>query len=207
MSRLPKGAIPMSRRRSARRASAFLPVVLLCVACATTGPAPTTSPAPSAVAVATASPVAPPTAALTPTPTVVATASPAAPTAGSAEPPRASLATEGGDPVDGQLGSYTWAGGGSDSPWLPGAPLRVGIGERLTLTLASGVGVADWTARRIPAASGGGPPDGSGAVALGGGAAPMTFDAPAPGRWSVQVAVRFVDGLGSATYYWRLEVD
>ena len=38
----------------------------------------------------------------------------------SAEPPAATLAAEGGDPVAGQLGSYTWAGGGSDSPWLPG---------------------------------------------------------------------------------------
>ena len=53
----------------------------------------------------------------------------------------ASLAVEGGDPVAGSLGSYTWAGGGSDSPWLPGAPMRVGSGERLRLTLAPKTGV------------------------------------------------------------------
>jgi hypothetical protein len=201
----------MSRCSSRRRVSAILPLVLLCAACAATGPA--TSVPPATTAFATASPVASPTVASTPAPTIIPTATPATPATptptsqGSGEPPTAGLAAEGGDPVDGQLGSYTWAGGGSDSPWLPGAPLRVATGERLTLTLADGVRVEDWTARRVPATTGGGPPDGSGAVAIGGGAAPVVFDAPMPGRWSVQVAIRFVDGLGSATYYWRLEVD
>ena len=32
------------------------------------------------------------------------------------EPPAASLSVEGGDPVVGQLGSFTWNGGGSDGP-------------------------------------------------------------------------------------------
>ena len=36
-------------------------------------------------------------------------------------PPTAALAVEGGDPTDGQLGTYTWGEGGSDAPWLPGA--------------------------------------------------------------------------------------
>ena len=58
-----------------------------------------------------------------------------------AEPPAASLAVEGGDPVVGQLGSFTWGDGGSDSPWLPGAPIPVGAGERLTVAIADGVGV------------------------------------------------------------------
>ncbi|MEA2610414.1 MAG: hypothetical protein QOG32_140 [Chloroflexota bacterium] len=53
------------------------------------------------------------------------------PTASSTQPPDAALAAEGGDPVIGQLGSFTWGAGGSDSPWLPGAPLVVGVGERL----------------------------------------------------------------------------
>ena len=51
--------------------------------------------------------------------------------AGSADPPVASIGVEGGDPVVGQLGTYAWAGGGSSSPWLPGAPIAVGVaGDR-----------------------------------------------------------------------------
>lgn len=130
-------------------------------------------------------------------PTVEASQSPS-----SAEPPTASLAAEGGDPVVGQLGSFTWNGGGSDSPWLPGAPLAVGAGERLTVTLTGGVGSADWSARRVPA----GTANGSGAVGLGGGPAPVAFAAPGPGSWSVQVLVRFAGGLGSAAYYWQFTV-
>jgi hypothetical protein len=120
------------------------------------------------------------------------------------EPPVASLAVEGGDPVAGRLGSFIWAGGGSDSPWLPGAPMRVGSGERLRLTLAPATDVEAWTADRVKA----GTTDGSGAVRLGSGkSGPIAFDAPPAGRWSVQVTVRFADGLGSAIYYWRLDVS
>ena len=120
----------------------------------------------------------------------------------SAGPPPATLAAEGGDRVAGQLGSYTWDGGGSDSPWLPGAPVDVGAGEPLTVTVADGVAVGDWSARRVPA----GTANGSGAAGLGGGDAPVTFSAPGPGSWSVQVVVRFAGGLGSAAYYWQLTV-
>ncbi len=48
--------------------------------------------------------------------------------------------------------------------------------------------------------------NGTGAVGLGAGGPPATFAVPGRGRWSVQVAVRFADGLGSATYYWELTV-
>jgi hypothetical protein len=103
----------------------------------------------------------------------------------------------------GSLGSFTWDGGGSDSPWLPGAPIAVGAGEQLTLTMADGVPVKDWAAKRVPAGTTGG----SGAIALGAGAAsPMTFTAPAPGDWSVQLVVTFGDDLGSAAYYWAVTV-
>jgi hypothetical protein len=36
---------------------------------------------------------------------------------------------------------------------------------------------------------------------------PITFDAPPSGSWSVGVSVLFVDNLGSAAYYWLIEVD
>jgi hypothetical protein len=121
-----------------------------------------------------------------------------------AAPPVASLAVEGGDPVAGKLGSYIWAGGGSDSPWLPGAPIRVGSGERLRLSLAPATGIQSWTATRVKS----GTTDGSGAVAVGSGTkGPVAFDAPPPGHWSVEVTLRFADDLGSATYYWRFDVS
>ena len=124
------------------------------------------------------------------------------PTAVAAAPPDATLAVEGGDLVAGQLGSYTWNGNGSDSPWLPGAPITVGVGERLTASLDPDVGVATWSARQVAA----GTSDGAGAVGLGEGAAPVSFAAPAPGHWSVQVIIGFTGELGSATYYWDVTV-
>jgi hypothetical protein len=120
-----------------------------------------------------------------------------------ASPPTASLEAEGGDPVAGQLGSYTWAGGGSDSPWLPGSALTVGAGEPLTVRLGRPAVVADWTASRVAA----GTTDGSGAVALASAEAePIRFVAPPAGRCSLQLQVRFDGGADSATYYWLLDV-
>src|SRR5690242_17082689 len=63
-------------------------------------------------------------------------ASPSAEPSVAAEPPAASLSAEGGDPVVGELGSNTWHGAGSDSPWLQGSPIRVGASEPLTVTIA-----------------------------------------------------------------------
>lgn len=171
-----------------RSAPTILSVVLLASACTTGTPTGSTAGSPTG-------PVASATAGAGAGATADASHS-------SAEPPAASLAAEGGDPVTGQLGSFTWGDGGSDSPWLPGAPLAVGSGERLTVTVADGIRVADWSARRVPA----GTTNGSGAVGLGSGGAPITFAAPDPGSWSVQVTVRFAGSLGSATYYWQLTV-
>ncbi len=137
-------------------------------------------------------------------------ASPSGPAAGVARsahpsdagPPAATLVAEGGDPVVGQLGSFTWGGGGSDSPWLPGRPVVVGAGEPLTVNVADGVDVSAWTARRVSA----GTSDGTNGVGLGGGPAPITFAAPGPGSWSIQVVVTYADGLGSGAYYWQVTV-
>jgi hypothetical protein len=127
---------------------------------------------------------------------------PSPPASAAVGPPAASLSAEGGDPVAGQLGSFTWADGGSDSPWLPGSPVAVAAGEPVSVTVADGVPVATWSARRVPA----GTSDGAGAVGLGSGPALVTFAAPGPGSWSVQVDVTFAGGLGSAAYYWQLTV-
>jgi hypothetical protein len=143
-----------------------------------------------------------PAATAPPSDPAVSTSASAQASSPAAGPPAATLAADGGDAVAGQLGSFTWADGGSDSPWLPGTPVTVGAGEPLTVTLADGVAVAEWSARRVPA----GTADGAGAVGLGGGPAPVTFAAPGPGSWSVQVDVTFGGGLGAAVYYWQLTV-
>ena len=134
---------------------------------------------------------------------VVATPVASVAPARSGEPPPASLRAEGGDPVAGQLGSYTWGAAGSDSPWLQGAPVTVGSGEPLTVVLSGDPPVDDWSAQRVAA----GTSDGSGAVSLGSAqGAPIAFVAPGPGRWSVQVLVRFAVGGDSAAWYWLLDV-
>jgi hypothetical protein len=162
-----------------RFALAMLSEALLVSACAAVAPSGTVMPSPPAA-------------------TPSAAASPATAT----EPPAAALASEGGDPVTGQLGTFTWGDGGSDSPWLPGSPIAVGAGEPMTVTIADGVGVATWSAKRVPAGS----TDGSGARGLGTGGPPIAFAVPESGSWSVQVTVDFEDGLGSATYYWLVTV-
>ena len=175
-------------------------VAMLAIAIAGSGcgsGATTESAGPTGTLTATAPASAPPTAG----PPASTPSSSAVPSI-SAQPPPASLAADGGDPVVGQLGSYTWADGGSDSPWLPGAPITVGAGEPLTVSIPGGVAVAEWTARRVQA----GTANGTGAVALGSGRGPVTFAAPPPGTWSVQVDTRFADGLGSAAWYWLITV-
>jgi hypothetical protein len=118
-------------------------------------------------------------------------------------PPDALLAAEGGDPAAGQLGTYVWLESGSDSPWLPGAPLTVGAGEPLALTLVPDGEIRAWAARYVPAAAEG--PEG--AESLGEGAGTPRFDAPGPGAWTVEVLVEFAPGVGEARYFWRLEVE
>ncbi len=193
--------------RSTGIALVTLFVVLLAAACSSAGGPPSPALAGGRPAASIATTTLSPAPSLGPSPTASVAASPVTPatpvTPVTAEPPPASLAAEGGDPVTGTLGSFTWNNGGSDSPWVPGARIHVGAGELLTVTVAGAVGVAEWTARRVPAGS----TDGAGAVGLGDGTGTITFQAPPPGAWSAQVTVWFTDDLGSATYYWRLDVE
>jgi hypothetical protein len=189
----------MSARSLPRSTPAILAVAMLVSACSASGPGGSPQIAPAAAAsspalVATNS-------AGTVAPTAPAGSIAAAPSAG--QPPAASLAVDGGDPVTGQLGSFTWDGGGSDSPWLPGSRITVGAGERIAVTLAADPGIASWAARRATA----GTVDGAGAVAIGQGAGPPSFAAPPTGTWSVQLTVQFASGRGSAAYYWRVTVS
>jgi len=153
-------------------------------------------------------PEASPAASLEPTATVIPSIAPSdgAPTPEPPipEPPAASIAVEGGDAVVGQLGSFGWKNGGSDGPWLDGSPIHVGAGERLVLTLAEPVAIDTWQVSRVLPGS----RDGMGSVGMAEGSGePVTFVAPPPGSWSVSVNVLFADNLGSAAYYWLIEVD
>jgi hypothetical protein len=183
---------------------------VLLVACTAPGPNPAGSPqmttgSPDGTA---APPVASPTAT---SPTAQATSDVPSPADAAtdaippgANPPEASMAVEGGDPIVGALGSFTWRNAGSDAPWLRGAGIHVGSGEELEVTLGSPVAIAAWTAGRTPPGS----LDGSSAIGLGEGrGGHPRFLAPPPGTWSVQVVVWFAANQGSAAYYWLVEVD
>ena len=183
------------RGRSARRwVLGVVSVVLLAAGCSAGGPSGPGAPTARPTATATPIPIA-----STP---AVATAPIATPSPPSAGPPAATLAVEGGDPVVGQLGSFTWGDGGSDSPWLPGAPIVVGAGEELTVVVADGVPLGGWVARRVVKGS----TNGAGAIGIGEGGAGITFPAPPSGSWSIHVDVRFAGDLGSAAYYWQVTV-
>lgn len=128
---------------------------------------------------------------------------PVAPTTGPEAPPDAMLAAEGGDPVVAQVGTNTWGDTGSDSPWLPGAPIRVGTGEPLAVTLVGEAAIESWTAIYVPFTADGP----AGGQTLGTGTGTPTFTAPGAGRWTVDLEVVFADDLGTVHYAWRLDVE
>jgi hypothetical protein len=169
-----------------------------CRAVATRSTAPSLVPSPSAVPSIAATEVPATSDAAAPSPTDAPSL-----TALGDGPPAAELAAEGGDPVTGQLGTFTWAGAGSDSAWLRGAPLAVGAGEPLSLAFQPPIATEGWRARYVPATA----HDPTGATSLGEGTGPPAFAAPGPGHWTVEVAVRFADGAGSASYFWALDVS
>ena len=170
-----------------------------------TGSASATAPAGSASAPAQSSSE-PASSAVSSTPSATASSTPStepAATDGPA-PPDAVLLGTGSGPAMGALGTFSWDGLVSDSPWIvprrgvdaaPGTPLRV--------RFASGPAQVDWTARwarirggeaRTPRAAGSG--DGG----------RIRVDAPVEaGDWSLQLEARFPGG-GRAAWYWRVVV-
>jgi hypothetical protein len=101
------------------------------------------------------------------------------------------------------MGTFAWLESGSDAPWLPGAPIAVGAGEPLTVRFEPDGEIVSWRARYVPADQGS--PDG--AHALGDGPGPPVFAAPPAGSWTAEVTVTFQAGVGSASYFWRLDVQ
>ena len=171
-------------------------VILACRPAATPSERPPVAATPAGISGAPPSPEPPATSPVSigaPSPTV----------AGRDAPPDALLSAEGGDPVAGQLGTFVWFETGSDAPWLPGAPIAVGAGEPLAVSLVPDGAIAAWAARYVPANAVG--PDG--ATTLGEGAGSPAFAAPGPGSWTVELFVEFAAGAGNAHYFWRLEVE
>jgi hypothetical protein len=112
------------------------------------------------------------------------------------EPPAASLSADGVDAVEGEVGSFSVGDLSSDSPWLPGAEVSLPPGAVVLVTLAGDLAPATWTAAYVPAARLDAPP-----IGLAEDSGSIEFEAPPPGRWSVQVSVQF-EGGGSAAFYW-----
>ena len=164
-------------------------VVTTVAACSLAGRPSAVSPAPPVIA---------------PSVPVPSTSAPASAYASIAEgPPAAALAAEGGDATDGQLGTYTWGGGGSDAPWLRGARMAVGSGEPLSVAFRPETMIEAWTARAVPSTADG--PER--ATALGQGAGLPRFRSPDAGTWTVEVHVTFPNAAGAASYFWQLAVD
>ncbi|HEV8281487.1 MAG TPA: hypothetical protein VGQ02_06490 [Candidatus Limnocylindrales bacterium] len=183
--------MPGPSRPPSLRSTSLALVLVVVAACSTTvGPtAPATPPSPLVA-------------------TVVPSTMPPSPSGSAsrtigAGPPVAALTVEGGDPIDGQLGTYVWGDGGSDGPWLPGARMAVGSGEPMTVSFRPDATIAAWSARSVPATVDG-PAD---ATPLGQGSGRPRFTAPEPGRWTVEVHVVFANAAGSASYFWLLAVD
>lgn len=194
------GEIAMPSKLPSRRIVAVALLILLLAACrggasSSVGTATTAGSSPDVASSAT------PAAAASAAPVVSPARTDGATVAIPATPPSATLAAEGGDPVVGQLGTYTWADGGSDAPWLPGAPISVGVGEPLAVVLDPAIGIGSWRARSVPAAATGP----AGAVVLGEGDGPPGFDAPSAGTWTVEVSITFPGDLGTASYAWQVD--
>jgi hypothetical protein len=135
-------------------------------------------------------------------PSVAASEAAASPVLPSA-PPGADLeGLDGGGTAAGELGSYTWAGGGSDAPWIVASPVG-SVGGRAQLRVTFGtLRAAAWNAgwARVE--------EGVASDQVGGAAGTGDVVLPAPatsGDWSLRVTAEFGAGA-NATYYWRVTV-
>jgi hypothetical protein len=129
---------------------------------------------------------------------------PSAPT-----PPAAILSTPEGAQKEGEVGSYTYRGAGTDTPWLPADaldPFTVSADEPLTVRLQDDVAASSATGA-VAAAD-----DREGAalrpVRIVGPLATGGFEVPSQptGSWVLFVELVYADGSGSGAYYWHLDV-
>jgi hypothetical protein len=196
-------------KRHAPHYVAWLTALLFVLAgCANGTSTPAASVPPVTAGSAASSSDAPPDVSTEPTGSPVdASATPAAATQPprSLEPPDALLVGAPGGAASGALGTFSWDGLVSDSPWIvPKTRVAVGPGDGLRIRFDPGPGQSSWTARwaRIrdgeatrPSASGSGDDR------------RVVVEAPSDaGDWSLQLEARFAGG-DRATWYWRVSVD
>ncbi len=182
--------------RATRAATAAFGLLLGAAACSGSGP--TGAPA-------SATPSAAPVSA-TPGPSITAptpaAASPVTSEPALIEPPDAEL--QSGAVVGiGALGSFSFRETGQSAPWLAGTPIALPEAAPIEVDLDPALPVDSWTAAAVPSTK----LQEIAAVSLGEGTGPIRFDGPAAGSWSVMVAVRFGDGLGSASYFWAVTAE
>ncbi|MEI7745218.1 MAG: hypothetical protein WCK58_15900, partial [Chloroflexota bacterium] len=119
-------------------------------------------------------------------------------------PPTAALAAAGGIPVRGELGTFTWEGMGSDSPFLVVSRDRALTGSGpFTVTIAPPLAIADWSAAWVRVS--GGTTIGRLVKLHGSGTEIAVAPPPVAGDWSLGVDIRFATGDTTA-FYWRVEV-
>ena len=133
-----------------------------------------------------------------------ATAPPQSTEPQSTEPPEALLVGGAGGPARGALGTFSWDGLVSDSPWIvPRSGVPVAPGDGLRVRFDPGPGQASWTARWARIRDGEATRPRAGGSGDGG---RVVVEAPADaGEWSLQVEARFAGG-DRATWYWRVSV-
>ena len=119
-------------------------------------------------------------------------------------PPVASLMGGGAGPVAGELGTFSWGGLGSDSPWVvPTMDLHVAVGVALAVTVDPGIAQERWTAAWAPVRD-----EAAGAVeaVAEGGRGPVELTSPGqPGAWGLLVELHF-EGGQRAAWYWSVDV-
>lgn len=183
------------------RWSLWLGIALVIAGCsgAPASGAPTVTP-PEAPSATQASPPLPsPTAPALPSAGPSPTTASASPPSAETHPPGATLLDAGGRGVVGQVGTFAWQGVVSDSPLLPGAPVTVRTGQRLTISVV-GPRPTHWAATLF--SNPGDPASGRG---YGQGVGVFSLVAPdRPGAWTLRLKI--VYGVGEVTHYWRLTV-
>ena len=121
------------------------------------------------------------------------------------EPPVALLVGTDAGPVAGDLGTFTWDGLVSDSPWIvQRSGDAVPSGARLRVRFGDSLDQARWIARWAPVRHGeAGTPQSAGS----GDDGRIVVEAPGEaGPWSLQLEARFGDER-RAVWYWRVAVD
>lgn len=207
------GATPGPTASAAPTTSSWASATITAPPAATASPTQTSTPTRTPTSTPTRTPTgrsAPPTSSVAPSTRVTSSSPAGGGSEASRIPPAARLVVAGKPVGTGTLGSYTYRGAGSDSPWLPARALpRVAVAAHSALAVAlEHKAVVAWTAE-VAAAS---DIEGSSTRELASGQATaspvsqVTLPSPGRGAWVMAVRVVFAADLGDAVYFWSLAV-